>query len=83
VRSDLENWKMIGQDVLVYGRSQRAACEKDQLGGHTLKKILANAEPQRQFRDGARHAIRIASENPFADQLFAALTGFCVPHRPH
>ena len=45
VRSDLENWKMIGQDVLVYGRSQRAACEKDQLGGHTLKTILANAEP--------------------------------------
>ncbi len=54
VRSDRENWKAIRQDVLVHGLSQRAACEKYQLGWHTLKKILAHAElpgyRQRQAR---------------------------------
>ena len=54
VRCDMENWKAIRQDVLVHGLSQRAACEKYQLGWHTLKKILADAEPpgyrQRQVR---------------------------------
>ena len=54
MRSDMENWKAIRQDVLVHGLSQRAACEKYQLGWHTLKKILAHAEPpgyrQRQSR---------------------------------
>ena len=54
MRSDMENWKAIRQDVLVHGLSQRAACAKYQLGWHTLKKILAHAEPpgyrQRQSR---------------------------------
>ncbi len=54
MRSDRENWKAIRQDVLVHGLSQRAACAKYQLGWHTLKKILAHAEPpgyrQRQAR---------------------------------
>jgi hypothetical protein len=38
-------WKAIRQDVLVHGLSQRAACVKYKLGWHTLKKILAHAEP--------------------------------------
>ena len=45
VRSDRENWKAIRQDVVVHGLSQRAACEKDQLGWYALKKILTHAEP--------------------------------------
>lgn len=54
MRSDMENWKAIRQDVLVHGLSRRGACEKYKLGWHTLKKILAHAEPpgyrQRQSR---------------------------------
>ncbi|MDP1797011.1 MAG: IS21 family transposase [Planctomycetaceae bacterium] len=50
----MENWKAIRQDVLVHGLSRRGACEKYKLGWHTLKKILAHAEPpgyrQRQSR---------------------------------
>ena len=41
----MEIWKAIRQDVLVHGLSQRAACLKYKLGWHTLKKILAHAEP--------------------------------------
>ena len=54
----MENWKAIRQDVLVHGLSQRAACEKYQLGWHTLKKILAHAEPRGIGSDG-RSPIRI------------------------
>jgi transposase len=45
VRSDMENWTAIRQDVPVHGLRQRAACEKYQLGWHTLKKLLSHAEP--------------------------------------
>jgi hypothetical protein len=41
----MENWKEIRQQVLVNGLSQRAAYMKYKLGWHTLKKILAHAEP--------------------------------------
>jgi len=41
----MQNWTAIRQDVLVQGLSQRAACAKYKLGWHTLKKILAHAEP--------------------------------------
>ena len=44
VRSDMESWKAMRQDVLVHGLSQRAACAKYRLGWHTLKKILAHVE---------------------------------------
>ena len=44
MRSDMESWKAMRQDVLVHGLSQRAACAKYRLGWHTLKKILAHAE---------------------------------------
>ena len=45
MRSDMEEWKAIRQDVLVNGLSQRSACAKNRLGWHTLKKILAHVEP--------------------------------------
>ena len=41
MRSEMEEWKEIRQQVLVNGMSQRVACEKYQLGWQTLKKILA------------------------------------------
>jgi len=43
MRSSIENWKEIRQQVLVNGLSQRADCEKYKLGRHKLKKILTHA----------------------------------------
>lgn len=45
MRSDMEFWKEVRRQVLTGELSQRAACEKYHLGWHTLKKILAHAEP--------------------------------------
>jgi transposase len=45
VRSDMEFWKEVRRLVLTNELSQRAACKKYGLGWHTLKKILAHAEP--------------------------------------
>src|SRR4029079_10602267 len=41
----MELWKEVRRLVLTNELSQRAACEKYNLGWHTLKKILAHAEP--------------------------------------
>jgi len=41
----MDVWKSIRQDVLVNGLSKRAACEKYNLGWHTLQKILEHSEP--------------------------------------
>ena len=51
MRSDMENWKEIRQQVLVHGLSQRGACEKYQLGWQTLKKILSHSEPPERLYD--------------------------------
>ena len=45
VRSDMENWKEIRQQVLVHAPSQRGACEKYKLGWQALKNILSHSEP--------------------------------------
>jgi transposase len=45
VRSDMEFWKEVRRQVLTNELSKRAACTKYNLGWHTLKKILAHAEP--------------------------------------
>ena len=45
VRTDMEFWTLVRRQVLTGELSQRAACEKYRLGWHTLKKILAHAEP--------------------------------------
>ena len=54
MRSDMEFWKEVRREVLTNELSRRAACRKYGLGWHTLKKILAHAEPpgyrQRQPR---------------------------------
>jgi transposase len=41
----MEFWKEVRRQVLTNELSQRAACKKYSLGWHTLKKILAHAEP--------------------------------------
>jgi len=41
----MEFWKEVRRQVLTNELSQRAACQKYGLGWHTLKKILAHAEP--------------------------------------
>ena len=45
MRSDMEFWKEIRQQVLTNELSRRAACQKYHLGWHTLEKILAHDEP--------------------------------------
>ena len=45
MRSDMENWKEICQQLLLNGLSQRTACEKYKLGWQTLKEILSLEEP--------------------------------------
>ena len=54
VRRDMENWKEIRQRILMNGLSQRAACEKYQLGWQTLKKILAHTEVPERLHDHAQ-----------------------------
>jgi hypothetical protein len=41
----MEFWKEVRRLVLTNELSKRAACAKYGLGWHTLKKILAHAEP--------------------------------------
>lgn len=48
----MEFWKEVRRQVLTNELSQRAACEKYKLGWHTLKKILAHAEPPALRRYG-------------------------------
>src|SRR3972149_5790684 len=45
VRSDMEFWTDVRRQVLTNELSRRAACRKYGLGWHTLKKILAPADP--------------------------------------
>lgn len=69
MRSDMENWKAIRQDVLVHGLSQRAACEKYQLGWHTLKKILVHADPPGYRRRQSRPKRVLAPVLPIIHEI--------------
>ena len=72
MRSDMENWKSIRQDVLVNGLSQRAACAKYMLGWHTLKKILAHAEPSGYRQSQARPRRVLATVLPIIQEILEA-----------
>ena len=72
VRSDMENWKEIRQQVLVNGLSQRAACEKYQLGWQTLKKILAHSEPPGYRQREARPRPVLAPVLPIIHEILVA-----------
>lgn len=72
MRSDMENWKEIRQQVLVNGLSQRAACEKYQLGWQTLKKILAHSEPPGYRQREARPRPVLAPVLPIIHEILVA-----------
>jgi transposase len=68
----MENWKEIRQQVLVNGLSQRAACEKYQLGWQTLKKILAHSEPPGYRQREARPRPVLAPVLPIIHEILVA-----------
>ena len=45
MRTDMEQWTEIRRKVLVEGASKRSIIRDYGIGGRTLNKILANAEP--------------------------------------
>lgn len=72
MRSNMEEWKAIRQDVLVNGLSQRAACAKYNLGWHALKKILAHAEPPGYRQREARPRRVLAAVLPIIHEILVA-----------
>ena len=72
MRSDMENWKEIRQQVLVNGLSRRAACEKYQLGWQTLKKILSHSEPPGYRQKEARPRPVLAPVLPIIHEILVA-----------
>ena len=72
MRSDMENWKEIRQQVLVNGLSRRAACEKYQLGWQTLKKILSHSEPPGYRQREARPRPVLAPVLPIIHEILVA-----------
>ena len=62
----MEFWKEVRRQVLTNELSKRAACTKYNLGWHTLKKILAHAEPpgyrQSKARPGPFNALLLGAD---------------------
>ena len=72
MRCDMEFWKDVRRQVLTGELSQRAACEKYHLGWHTLKKILAHAEPPGYRQSQARPKRKLAPFLPVLQQILEA-----------
>ena len=72
MRSEMQEWKEIRQAVLVNGLSKRSACEKYGLGWHTLKKILAHAEPPGYRKKEARPRRVLAPVLPIIHEILEA-----------
>jgi hypothetical protein len=72
VRTDLEIWKAIRQAVLVHRVSQRAACVKYKLGWHSLKMILAHAEPPGYRQSQVRPRRVLAAVLPIIHEILEA-----------
>jgi transposase len=68
----MEFWKDVRRQVLTGELSQRAACEKYHLGWHTLKKILAHAEPPGYRQSQARPKRMLAPFLPLIQQILEA-----------
>ena len=77
MRSDMEEWKEIRQQVLVNSMSQRAACEKYKLGWQTLKKILSHSEPPGYRQSQARPRRVLAPE---ATSFTSTANHFLIVH---
>lgn len=71
MRSDMEEWKVVRQQVLASEMSKRAACAKYQLGWHTLNKILAHTEPPGYRQQAARPKRVLASVLPIIHEILA------------
>ena len=65
----MEFWKEIRRQVLTNELSQRSACQKYGLGWHTLKKILAHAEPPGYRQSKARPKRKLESFLPIIRQI--------------
>jgi len=72
VRSDMEFWKEVRREVLTNELSQRAACRKYGLGWHTLKKILAHAEPPGYRQRQPRKKRKLGAYLPIIEQILEA-----------
>jgi transposase len=65
----MEFWKEVRRLVLTKELSQRAACAKYRLGWHTLKKILAHAEPPGYRQSKPRPKRKLAAFLPIIQQI--------------
>lgn len=66
------SWKEVRRLVLTNELSQRAACKKYGLGWHTLKKILAHAEPPGYRTSQPRKKRKLESFLPIIHQILEA-----------
>lgn len=67
----MEFWKEVRRQVLTNELSQRAACKKYGLGWHTLKKILAHAEPPGYRSSQPRPKRKLECFLPIIQQILA------------
>lgn len=67
----MELWKEVRRQVLTNELSQRAACKKYSLGWHTLKKILAHAEPPGYRTSQPRPKRKLEMFLPIIHQILA------------
>jgi transposase len=65
----MEFWKEVRQQVLTNELSQRGACKKYGLSWHTLKKILAHAEPPGYRQSKVRPKRKLAPFLPIIHQI--------------
>ena len=72
MRCDMEFWTEVRRQVLTGALSQRGALKKYGLGWHTLKKILAHAEPPGYRLSKARPKRKLALFLPIIHQLLEA-----------
>ena len=69
MRTDMELWKEVRRRVLTKELSKRAACKEYGLGWHTLKKILAHAEPPGYRQSQPREKRKLAPFLPIIQQI--------------
>ena len=65
----MEFWKEVRRQVLTSELSRRAACRKYGLGWHTLKKILAHAEPPGYRQSQPRPKRKLEAFLPILEQI--------------
>ena len=74
-------WKEVRRQVLKNEWSQRAAIKKYGLGWHTLKKILAHAEPPGYQQSKARPNLKLEPFLPISSAIFGTASSKPLPMR--